>query len=407
MDTIKSRKVLISISLGLILVILTMVYFIDVQTFKKNYTESVVASYSVLGSEPVRNIEYALKYGKNIDQFIGMASVLTSVREKSKDILEVQIILADGTTSYSLKNDPLYHLEPEAVKQMFVQNEQAIYEMMRTHHNVVSFSGNHYVILPIQNSDNINVAGLVLVISGSVIDQEVLRYTKGMYIKTLWIVAAALVTFIILQLFFKNKKDTDRRYFIKLSVLLIIVVTLGQAALSFVNYGLLKERYIESTKTNTSFIAKSIQRELNKVVAKGVPAEEFGEIEQWLNMVTNAVPEIQSLYIADMRGEVLYKTQNLILMQEELIDPQYNFNLPLMRDASLKKYLINVVLSRDFHKQKLQENVVQAEIIMVIVGVFIGLVSLLLLRQKPTARAEFYQDLDSDEELINLEKGRG
>lgn len=407
MDTIKSRKMLISISLGLILVILTMVYFNDVQTFKTNYTESVVASYSVLGGEPVRNIEYALKYGKNIEQFIGMASVLASVQEKSKDILEVQIILADGTTSYSLKNDPLYQLEPDAIKQMFAQSDQAVYEMVRKHQNAVSFNGNHYVILPIQNNDNMNVAGLVLVISGSVVDQEVLRYTKGMYSKTLWIAAATFLAFIILQLFFKNKKDTDRRYLIKLSVLLLVVVTLGQAALSVVNYGLLKERYIESTKTNTSFIAKSIQRELNKVVAKGVPVEAFGEIEQWLNMVTTAVPEIQSLYIADMRGEVLYKTQNLIFMQEELIDPQYNFNLPLMRDASLKKYLINVVLSRDFHKQKLKENVVQAELIMVIVGMLIGIGTLLLLRQKPTTRAEFYQDLDSDEELINLEKGRG
>lgn len=372
MGSDKSKMKLIPLSLGIIALVLALVCWIDVSSFKKDYRASVVSSYSVLGGEPVRNIEYALKYGKSLQQFFGMETLLSGVKEKAQSIKDVQLVLPDGTVKYALANDPKLNLTGETLKAYMAAGLAEMAQKTAKQQNVIEQQGDLYILLPIKGENEQLAASLVLMVSGSLVSQEVARYYEGMLSYGIKIGIGSMGAYLLLYLFFRRQKETPKGHLMKGVALLLTVVIGGQLALGFVNYGLLKTRYIETTKTNTAFVAKSIQKELNGVVAKGVSVDQFGDVELWLNTVTNAVPEIQSLYITDMRGEVLYKTKNLIFMQEELIDPEYNYNLPLIRDSAQKKYLINVVLSRDFHKEKLQKNVVQAAVIMLAVCLVIG-----------------------------------
>ena len=52
--------------------------------------------------ESVRKIEYALKYGKRLDNFFDIQSILQEVKTTNPDVQEVKIILADGRVAYSL-----------------------------------------------------------------------------------------------------------------------------------------------------------------------------------------------------------------------------------------------------------------------------------------------------------------
>ena len=71
-------------------------------SFKKSLTESYVSSFVINGGESVRKIEYALKYGKRLDNFFDIQSILQEVKTTNPDVQEVKIILADGRVAYSL-----------------------------------------------------------------------------------------------------------------------------------------------------------------------------------------------------------------------------------------------------------------------------------------------------------------
>jgi len=79
-EPVKSNKKLntkiLLLAVGLLVVIMAFTGILNHMTFVDNYNKSLVNTYSVAGNELVRKIEYALKYGKSINNFYGMSDTL-------------------------------------------------------------------------------------------------------------------------------------------------------------------------------------------------------------------------------------------------------------------------------------------------------------------------------------------
>ncbi|MCK6684032.1 MAG: hypothetical protein L6R30_16645, partial [Thermoanaerobaculia bacterium] len=101
--TRKSIQVSIAIIASLLVVIvLLFTGVLNIGSFRKNYVDSLVASYSVAGGEARRKIEYAVKFHKPLENFAGMAEILAGIRTDTPAIQAVNVVLPDGTILYDL-----------------------------------------------------------------------------------------------------------------------------------------------------------------------------------------------------------------------------------------------------------------------------------------------------------------
>lgn len=66
-ETKRVRHKVLIMALGLLVIIMSFTGLVNYMTFADNYNNSLVNTYSVAGNESVRKIEYALHYGKPIN----------------------------------------------------------------------------------------------------------------------------------------------------------------------------------------------------------------------------------------------------------------------------------------------------------------------------------------------------
>ena len=79
-------------ALGLLVVIMAFTGLVNYMTFADNYNDSLVNTYAVAGNETVRKIEYALRYGKPIDNYYGMNDTLMELKALIPELNQVCIV---------------------------------------------------------------------------------------------------------------------------------------------------------------------------------------------------------------------------------------------------------------------------------------------------------------------------
>lgn len=99
----KKRKesiAFIVFAVALIAVVLAFTGALIIFSFQQNYLNSLVTSYYVNGNDVMRKIEYSLRYGKSLENFYGIESVLGEKHQQNAAIDRIFIISADGTILY-------------------------------------------------------------------------------------------------------------------------------------------------------------------------------------------------------------------------------------------------------------------------------------------------------------------
>ena len=365
MKHFRIRFSLFMVSVCLISIILGFAGGVDIASFKKNYVESLVASYGVAGAEPVRKIEYAVKYGKPLSNFYGMNSLLSETKRDFPEIDDIKIIMPNGKVAYNIKK-----AEKGLVVSDSIKNSAFSEGVSENTKNYLSVENKYHILLPIQNEGGAQIGALDIVLENAIINEKITNYFNNV-VAILTIIALFTILLIFLIFFFMPIVKADGEIRIKtVTIVLILILSVGQFVFGVINYNLYKKIYIETSKENTSMVVKVVQRDMNFVIQKGISVKELNGVEGWLNSIVKSVPEIESLYITNMRGEVFYKTKSLILMQEEIIDPMYNYSLPLVQDDFSQKGLVNLVLSKKYIEKKLVDIALDTVTVLVISFIF-------------------------------------
>jgi predicted MFS family arabinose efflux permease len=399
MEHLRIRFSLLAVSICLIAIVLGFAGGIDVAAFKKSYTESLVASYSVAGAEPVRNIEYAIKYGKPLTNFYGMNDLLSETQQDFPEISDVRIILPDGVVAYSLQENQKTRIAEDLRKAAF-SNGSFI-----NGKNYITLGNKYDILIPIRDNQKVQIGALDMVLDNSTINSKLTNYTDKIKFLLILIALVSVISVVLLSYFVPVIKSDGEIKIRVLACILISVLAVAQLVFGILNYNLFKKIYIETSKENTSMVVKVVQRDMNSVIQKGVPVSELNGIETWLNSIVQSVPEIESLYITNIRGEVFYKTKNLILMQEELIDPSYNYSLPLIKDNLSQKGLVNLVLSRQYIEEKLTDIALDTLTVLLTSFIFmteIIITLLLFLKRRKLESEEITEEANSRGELTQV-----
>jgi len=101
-DSKRLRRTVLIMAFLLLLIIMSFTGFVNYMTFARNYNNSLVSTYSVAGNELVRKIEYALHYGKPIDNYYGMNDTLKELKEVINEVEQAKIITPQGEVLYDL-----------------------------------------------------------------------------------------------------------------------------------------------------------------------------------------------------------------------------------------------------------------------------------------------------------------
>ena len=292
----KIRGTLLVTSMVLIMIVLGLTGAINMVTFYNSYKESLAASYQVFAEQKVRNIEYAVRYGKTISNFYGIEGLLSENLPKVDGIKEVQVVLPSG--------DILYNQDGSVTdKQVVAQaKEKMRFFDSQTNNHFVYFvdNQNYYIYSPIYDQNKKWIASLGLVFDDTVVTSVLNQYRNQIIIN--WIGFSILTLLLLLLFLYKFPIISESKAFLKKRITIILLVILGGTQIVFgcINYYSLKNGYLELEMKNTSFALNVIQSDIEKVIHKGVPYSGLNGVGNYMNEMIHFLPEVSRISIINV-----------------------------------------------------------------------------------------------------------
>src|SRR3954470_3415356 len=74
---------------------------IKIGSFRQSYAGPLISSFSVAGGKAAPSVEQAIPYGKVLDDFSGIETILAQVRTRLPQVERVYVAHADGRILYS------------------------------------------------------------------------------------------------------------------------------------------------------------------------------------------------------------------------------------------------------------------------------------------------------------------
>ena len=344
-----------AVSLALIVIVLGFSGWLNIVSFKKNYVNSLVASYAVAGGETKRKIEYAVKYGKPLANFYGMQELLTEAASYSSDIENVQIILPDGQILYALGEGGTGNfISPQMAKKVDFQVDLPKYDYI-----YVLQDGKYHVFIPIRDRQNNWIASLDMVFNESLVNGEVEGYI-GPISKVMLLIGLVASCLLIALLWCIPILDSTGKIRQK-RLLAIFICVLGAAQLAYAaaNTNSFKVAYLDIAQKNTMLSATIIKKDITRVVELGVPYKRLAGMEEWLQRIISSVPEIESVYVKDLEGRIIHSApmgKGSPPAEQSL----FQYSVPLAADSTGVQGKLQIVLSEGYIGDKIRDILLDA-----------------------------------------------
>lgn len=322
------RVLFVILTVALLIIVLGVTGALNIMSFQQNYTNSLISSYAVVGSETVRKIEYAVKYGKPLDSFYGVEDLLDDTLENTAEIEQVQVILNNGIVIYdqegSVTDRAIPELAYEKVNNDIIQGDKS--------YTAILLEGNYHIFIPISDKEGHRIGSL-----GISFDENVIRSVVGTYqielIEYLLLLVALGILGLILVTIRKSFLSTTGKINKKRYITIVLII-LGmlQVAFGFLNYLTFKDAYLDVARQNTETVATILQSDINSVVAKGITYSELYNIEDYFNRLINSIHEVDNVHLVE--SNQIYSTMEEGITLGELNQSEYRYSFSLISDVS-------------------------------------------------------------------------
>lgn len=330
-------------------------------SFKKSLTESYVSSFVINGGESVRKIEYALKYGKQLDNFFGIQEILQEVRTTNADVKDVKVILADGRIPYSLES-------AEGTASAAGPLMADMRQMMRSGGKKTSWQildKKYNVLIAITDPNGHSIGAMDIVFDESVIAPHADAFEATIMQQTLvaGVIAAVLLVILLLRLQIVDATTGKLRTRQLLTVVLLVIGS-SQAILTALTIVEFQPVYLSTVHRNHALVGQLVQKNLEKVTAKGVPYSNLEKVERWMGSIPEAMPEIESILLTDGASKTLYSTHRTDGLDNasylRSLKPENTTRVVLQNDATGTKAEAVIALSSAYIASKNRAIVIDA-----------------------------------------------
>jgi predicted MFS family arabinose efflux permease len=293
--TKKAGSKILLLAVGLLIVIMAFTGVLNHMTFVDNYNKSLVNTYSVAGNELVRKIEYALNYGKSIDNFYGMSETLQELKEIVDDVEQINIISPDGEIFYNLQG----FVTNEKIHEKLLKT--SVFEQGKVNENTSyqSYKGKHHIFLKIHGTESEHVAALEMVFTGDDFLGFNNKYIKqlAIYAAGISLIALFLLYIIILRTRFITKDSEINRK----RILIILIIVLGSVQLLYcgIVYNLFKNSYWDLALQSKSFVENTVAKNIENVYQKGIALKDVDGVEEYLENIKDGLPLLEKLDVIE------------------------------------------------------------------------------------------------------------
>lgn len=283
-------KVLI-MAFVLLIIIMAFTGFLNYMTFADNYNNALVNTYAVAGNESVRKIEYALHYGKPIDNYYGMNVTLQELKDIIPDLKQVKIVSPTGDILYDLHGFVRDSRLPDELL------KAAIFEQGLVNDNLSYqfYKENVYLFMGIYDNASYHVASLLMVFPQNTLMQFNSHITRQLIgcLAGIIIVALALLVIII----FRSKLFNSDQLINKKKVLITLIAVIGSAQLLYggINYFLFKNAYMDMANTSKDFIQVIVGKNIKSIYDKGLSLQNIEGLDKYLDSINNSLPQIEDI----------------------------------------------------------------------------------------------------------------
>lgn len=373
-------------SLLLVTLVLLFSAYLNIGSFRSNYVKSLIGSYSVAGGEARRQIEYALLYGKSLENFANIEEILALIPEDTPAIRAVSIILPDGRIVFDLQGPVSARQLPNALfdKADFSEDHK---------HNAFTwmlYEEDYHAFLPIHDRQENWVGTLGLAFDSDAVDQQTLSFLlRGAgYMMTVGLGALLLLALLLAMVRVVDRDGNIHHR--RVAWLLIVVLSAAQLANAAVNITQFKQGYPELLRENAQLTGTIIRKTIEGVIAKGVSYPELVGVDDWFASILEATPEIGHIDIETDQGDILFSTDLIPgkAMASEAMDGAgtaglgragngqveegYSLHLPMKADASGGTATLDLVLAEEHVSGKVFDLVLDAATMLITSFFFMG-----------------------------------
>ncbi len=365
------RKVLI-MAFGLLLIIMSFSGLVNYMTFAENYNKSLSKTYSVAGNELVRKIEYALHYGKPIDNYYGMNETLNELKALIPEVEQVEIVSPSGEILYDLKGFVRDRRLSEELQKAVEFKQGAIYENL----SYRFYDKKAYLFIRINDNSSQHIASLAMIFPEGTYLQVNSPFTRQLLV---YLIGIALIALVLLAIIFFNTQLFNQDNLIdKRKVLIVLIAVIGSAQLLYsgVNYILFKNAYIDMANTSKIFIEKIVGKNIESVYDKGLGLQNIEGMDEYLQSIKYSLPQIKDISI--VQTPTLNQQNTRVLSQ------------------------VKAVVSSDYINQqmfKILMDMITVLIISIFFMIEITLLAVILMTRGPTKR-NVYADIRTSHGLV-------
>ena len=275
----------------LLLVIVAMNLWLNTASYKKYYSESLAASYAVAAGSAQRTIEYAVKYGKPLDNFYGMPELLHSVKKTIAEVEDVRIVLPDSTIAWTIDSS---RRGAAAWRKGTAPDIPGInsYKLLRD-------GSAYHTVLPLRDKTGVVIGGLDIVVDEKIIDRQADQFYSNSLPGT--VLAASIGIIVLLVLFLAiplhaAQGELRRKVFLGLT---LAVLAMTQLAIGYHNLFIQQDTYRLTAVSNTLIAARTVNSDLYSLIAKAGSYSQVGGLHEWLAKVAAMIPEVDNLVISE------------------------------------------------------------------------------------------------------------
>ena len=280
-------------------------------SFEKIFISSELTGYAVPQKDFKRKIEAALRFGKTLDNFIGIDKEMAEYSAMYNDLSNIEIYDARQNLLYSIEPLPEGHPGSTKIPGKRINSPDQSMEIKET--------GNAYlIILPL-----VGPAETWMGTTGSLVGNLVFSFHKNEIqseVRDFWgkrlmlgamiaILAGALLFRLLLKIPSLNDQDLRKRIFFR--VLTVIILT--QAVFAGISVYQFHSDHVQLVREKVQAQLNLLRSDMERVLASGIGLNRIARMDDYLLGILETNPEVASIKIMDNAGNVqAYASQEFL-----------------------------------------------------------------------------------------------
>ncbi|MGI6778023.1 MAG: MFS transporter [Acetivibrionales bacterium] len=317
-------------SLVLILVSLGFTGIYNLSKFRNNLEESLLQTYTIAGSQGVRYIEYAVRYGKDLEKFYGIQDVLHKIKGLSQSINDIHLFNKDKNLLYSTNTEDNidtgfiegFSKESGSSEQIFMSEDK------------------YHVILPLHDKQEDTIGFFDIIIDSQNVTG---RIASGMLRMLIYLGLVSIAALLILVIYTsKGSLIKDSKVNTKiLRKVLIITLLFAQLFFCVMTYIEFNKEYRSVARENAQIVSNAVKNDIEAVISKGVTYDRLNDMEHYFDYLISSTKGISSISITD-GNSISHEAK-----KQENAKPVEMISSALQPDAGQNSVKLDIYISED------------------------------------------------------------